>query len=312
MKIAFHSNQLCLRGTEVALFDYAYYNQAYLNNESIIISNKNNPASHPEVIKKFENIFRVFFYEDFKEVEDILDQEHVDIMYMIKAGFNDGLISKKHKTVIHCVFTHYEPHGNVYAYISPWLARHYNNIWVPHMINIPINNISNLRDELNIPQTAIVFGRHGGDGQFDIDFVRQCVYDIARTRSDIYFLFMNTNKFCPDHRQIIHLPGTADMIKKAEFINTGDAMLYGRASGESFGIAIGEFSVFNKPIICPSFARDSFHLETLGNKAIKYSNYQELYKVLTNFKPMPDQNWNCYQEFTPENVITKFKQVFID
>ena len=32
-KIAFHSNQLCLRGTEVALFNYAKYNE--LRNKDI-------------------------------------------------------------------------------------------------------------------------------------------------------------------------------------------------------------------------------------------------------------------------------------
>ena len=40
-KIAFHSNQLCIRGTEVALFDYAHYNETILGNKSYIISDAN-------------------------------------------------------------------------------------------------------------------------------------------------------------------------------------------------------------------------------------------------------------------------------
>jgi hypothetical protein len=39
MKILFHSNQLALRGTEVALYDYAHYNENFLGNESLIVSN---------------------------------------------------------------------------------------------------------------------------------------------------------------------------------------------------------------------------------------------------------------------------------
>ena len=35
VKIAFHDNQLCERGTTVSLYDYAYYNKHYLGNESI-------------------------------------------------------------------------------------------------------------------------------------------------------------------------------------------------------------------------------------------------------------------------------------
>ena len=41
MKIAFHQPHLSERGTTVAMFDYAYYNEVLLNNESIIITQKN-------------------------------------------------------------------------------------------------------------------------------------------------------------------------------------------------------------------------------------------------------------------------------
>ena len=40
IKIAFHDNQLCERGTTVSLYDYAYYNKYYYNtyyNKLIII-----------------------------------------------------------------------------------------------------------------------------------------------------------------------------------------------------------------------------------------------------------------------------------
>ena len=35
VKIAFHDNCLCERGTTTALYDYAYYNKHYLNRLSI-------------------------------------------------------------------------------------------------------------------------------------------------------------------------------------------------------------------------------------------------------------------------------------
>ena len=38
MRIAFHSNQLSERGTEVALYDYAFFNEVGLGNESFIVS----------------------------------------------------------------------------------------------------------------------------------------------------------------------------------------------------------------------------------------------------------------------------------
>ena len=37
-RIAFLSNKLTLRGTEIAMYDYADYNETLLNNKSIIIT----------------------------------------------------------------------------------------------------------------------------------------------------------------------------------------------------------------------------------------------------------------------------------
>ncbi len=36
MKVAFHTNSLSLRGTEIALYDYALHNQTLLGHESVI------------------------------------------------------------------------------------------------------------------------------------------------------------------------------------------------------------------------------------------------------------------------------------
>ena len=40
IKIGFWTNQLCERGSEIALFDYAYYNQKILGNKSYIFYEK--------------------------------------------------------------------------------------------------------------------------------------------------------------------------------------------------------------------------------------------------------------------------------
>lgn len=38
MKIAFLSNKITMRGTEVAMYDYADYNESILGNNSVIIT----------------------------------------------------------------------------------------------------------------------------------------------------------------------------------------------------------------------------------------------------------------------------------
>ena len=314
MKIAFHSNQLCLRGTEVALYDYAKYNEEILGNNSIVVSKHpdTQSATNPEVVSKFKNRFPVYFYRNFNEVDKILDDNTIDVFYAIKAGFNDGIVSKNRKSVNHAVFQYYQPHGNVYAYVSEWLGKRFNSPFVPHIVTLPDIN-DNLRKELSIPEDAIVFGRHGGAETFDINFAKQAVIHVAQMRQDIYFLFLFTNKFTNDSiSNVIYLDGSSDLEYKTKFINTCDAMLHARDAGESFGLSVGEFSIRNKPVITlKNGSRDCAHIEMLGNKGIYYNNRNELQDILFNFKPDNTKDWNAYKQYNPENVMNIFKKVFL-
>jgi Fe-S oxidoreductase len=51
-KIAFHSNQLSIRGTEVALFQYAKYNEEILGNKSVIFTFPNKDMGAFEKFKE--------------------------------------------------------------------------------------------------------------------------------------------------------------------------------------------------------------------------------------------------------------------
>ena len=72
MKILFHENELNYRGTSIALYDYADFNERYLGNESLIIYNKTLPTNHISGIEKFKKRFQVIDYSDFKEVDSII------------------------------------------------------------------------------------------------------------------------------------------------------------------------------------------------------------------------------------------------
>ena len=312
VKIAFWDNQLCERGTTVALYDYAYYNKYLLNNESIIIYNTTRPENDYDVIEKFKKEFEVYGVSNFMYADDILKKTKCDILYIIKAGENEGQISKIIKTVVHCVFNCNQPHGDIYASIAPWVHNNNNKYpYVPHMIKLPDND-NNLRKNLNIPEDATVYGRHGGYEQFDIPYVHNIVYNVAKNFSNIYFIFVNTKKFCPDLPNIIHIDKIIDLNKKVEFINTCDAMMCGRSDGEVFSLSQGEFSFKNKPIITTRIGYEG-DVHLLGNKAIWYDN-TNLYNILISFNRIEAKNydWNAYKEYTPEKVMKKFKEVFID
>jgi hypothetical protein len=313
MKIAFHSNHLSELGSEVAMFDYAYYNQIYLLNQSIIVTKRNVKNNNEKIIEKFSKCFNILFYDNFSEVEKLLDENNVDVFYAIKSGEYDGIISKGRKTVIHAVFKAFQPHGKVYAYVSEWLAKQMNyglNPWVPHMVDLPPCT-DDLRNKLNIPKDKIVFGRYGGYDTFDIPFVHNAVKTILSKRNDIYFLFANTKTFY-EHPNIIYLDIISDMAEKVKFINTCDAMLHARTRGETFGLACGEFSIQNKPIFTYGLSPEKNHLEVLKDKAIVYNSEQGLVNKINNFIPSPDKNWDAYsQNFNPFAVMQKFKTVFL-
>jgi hypothetical protein len=320
VKIAFWDNGLGIRGTSVALYDYAHYNENILKNDSIILYNKLNDSNDTHVVKKFSDRFYVYGVNHWNEVDDILLKHQCDILYVIKSGDSDqygyqvgnkvGQVSKIRKTVVHCVFNCNRPHGDVYASISPFIENAKGFPTVPHMINLP-DLQSDLREKLNIPSNSIVFGRHGGYEQFDIKYVQTTVFKVAKENPNIYFLFVNTKPFCESLPNIIHHDKIVDLDEKTEYINTCDAMLWARGDGETFGLSIGEFSMKNKPVFVTETGQLA-HKFILKNKAIWYSE-NTLYDLLTSFDKtkMLQMDWQAYGEFTPEKVMEQFDKIFI-
>ena len=318
MKVGFLTNKLTLRGTEVAVYDYADYNETILGNESIILTRsfesvRNGFDVDLKAYLKFKKRFSKMLYYDKSSIDNIVINENIDVLYIIKSGNkNDGLITSKCKCVIHCVFELNDKHGDVYAGISQSL----NDIWktkyrvVPHMISIP-DLKEDLRESLNIPSTNIVFGRYGGRETFDIGFAKEVVIQVARENLNYTFLFMNTYPFC-QLKNVIFLEGTEDMVKKRMFINSCDAMIHARERGESFGLSCGEFAVCEKPVITYGLSKERNHLDVLGDKAVIYHNHDELYKLLKEFdKSKYDMKENGYLNYNPENVMKIFKEVFL-
>lgn len=314
MNILFIDNQLGLRGTTVALYDYAYYNKILLNNNSFIGYMNNNPDNNNEVIDKFTKEFDVFVMDKDITLDKIIRDNKIDIAFIMKYGLIDSVCSNLCKTCIQCVFDCSERHGNVYMALSEYVKGYKKEYPVmPHMINIP-DVLGDMRKELDIPEDAVVFGRHGGYEQFDIEYVRRTVREVAEKHREIYFLFVNTLPLdgysLPN---VIYLSQIVDMNDKRRFINTCDGMIWGRSDGETFGLAIGEFSICNKPVIATDCGYRA-HVNILGDKGIWYSNEEELREILVGFDKeyYKNRDNNAFREYTPEKVMDIFKRICID
>ncbi len=316
LKIAFHTNQLCVRGTSVAIYDYAHYNEELLGNESIVLYDKNNRLNREKGIERFKSRFEIFGYGDFSEVDYILEKEKADAAYFMKSGFRDGKQNNYGKCLVHAVFNYNDRHGDKYAYVSDWLSKKASGgkyPFVPYMVHLPFTD-GDMRDELSIPKDAVVFGRHGGSDQFDIDFVWKVVEDISKNNENIYFLFLNTKPFCEKHKNIIHLPAITDLEKKSKFIKSCDAMIHARERGETFGCSIAEFLFLDRPVIASPRGKDGAHKAMLGEAGIWYDNENDLKNILVNFTPMNNSGKyaKLVEEYAPENVMRKFEEVFLN
>lgn len=310
--VAFHSNELNIRGTNVAMYDYAVYNETILGNKSYILSNANSDLS---ALNKFKNRFEVFLYNKFEDTFRFVKEKNIKYVYYIKAGDNDGKEIPETKSLIHAVFSNKDIHGDSYAYVSKWLANKMEmpENYVPHIVNMS-KATKNYRSKLGISDSSIIIGRHGGYTEFDLPFVYTAIYNTLAVRDDIYFLFMNTKSFGQKHKNIIHIQGTYDIQHKSDFINTCDYMIHGRNMGESFGLAISEFLYHDKPVISWNNGNDKNHIEMLGNKGIWYNNEKDLIYVLTNLttnnKPVRYYK-SIVDEFSPVNVMEQFNKVFL-
>lgn len=307
MNILFHSNQLGVRGTEVAMYEYAHYNETLLGNISYIAA----PASSDlSALEKFKGRFgdRVILYNSLAEIE-LSSSYRIDVAYFSKAGYDDGVYFTGIKNIIHVVFDCYDPHGDKYVAISEWLGNKLNIDYLPYIVTLP-DTKENFREYLGFTDQDIVFGRHGGFDQFDVPYLGEVVK--AAADSGYKFLFMNTKPFNYNHPNVLYVEANTDLNVKTSFINTCDAMLHGRTEGESFGLAIGEFLHQNKPIITNLVCRDRNQLHILKDKGFYYTNPNELYTILTSFQKKDYDVKNLIKEFSPEIVMKKFKSLISD
>jgi hypothetical protein len=326
MNIGFFVRHFTERGTEIAVYDYAKYNEEILNNKSYIIcftqetQQKINFRTQRYSYDKFQKRFQIIEIQDINDMASVIRDFNLSFFYTQTYGggndiyqFYNKNIWENCKTIKHCVFDTTYPESDFYISISEFLNQKYNtNIPViPYIVDLPISD-DNLRNELLIPNDAIVYGRHGGFDQFNIDFTCNAIKEYINLDNNCYFLFMNTSKFY-EHPRIIYLDRNIDLNYKVKFINTCDAMIHAREMGETFGLALAEFSIKNKPIITCKCG-DLEHVKILGDKAIIYKSKEELINIFQNIKSIINSrnDWNAHKLYSPEYIMSLFKQYIFD
>jgi glycosyltransferase involved in cell wall biosynthesis len=315
MKILLHTNTLNYRGTTVAVTDYCKYLRNLRGLDPIISYCSSYPqdadmGNVSKVIETLKKDYQVVDYET-GTLDKKLEELKIDLAYFLNSGQKEPLPDVC-KTAVHAVFQFNQPHGDKYAYISKWLSDKMSNgtiPFVPHIVTLP-QSTDNYRKFLNISDDQIVFGRIGGYSTFDIPEVKQYIVNLVNSTNDYVFLFVGTEKFC-EHPNVKFINEIHDLQIKSNFIATCDAMIHARARGESFGLAIAEFLFHNKPVIACALGIDQNHTVMLENSGTLYSSINQLDHIVRNINSIK-QNWSDrVKEFSPENVIQKFEEVFL-
>ena len=312
--MGFYDNSLCERGTTTALYSYAEYAETYFQCKSIIFYNICHHSNDTDVIRQFHNRFLVYGVENFDQIDNIISTNNIKYFYNICGGKpNSTTLVKNCKNLIHAVFD-IEPFGDIYSAVSDYIimkSKHSFLKAIPHMVNLPKHN-DNMRIELNIPSNCFVLGRYGGFNQFDVTTAHNAIQTILQTNNDLFFLFANTAIFY-EHPRIIYLNKIIDPKLKVKFINTCDCMIHARSDGETFGLAIAEFSTLNKPIITCRSLVDNCHIDILGENGIIFDSEESLITILNNIRTIKNskQDWNMYKKYNPFYVMTQFHNVFL-
>lgn len=352
---------VCVRGTASSMYDYADFAERLCGAKTVaIICGFSADASYATSIARFRARFPVVLepkhvkralidsnFSFHKALEDV-SATH---FYAQISGIplKDRMLRPRFDNLpallaLHFVFDARLRWGDSFAKISHGVRG--RTPIVGHIAK-PLPKVQgNLREALRIPAGATVFCSYGGGFTFDLLFVRRTVCELARSselanrtsfQQPLWFLFANHVRFCDStaHPRAIFLPNRRNETEKAMFVNTCDAMLHARASGETFGLAVAEFSLANKPVFvwrphndvmhapvpkhlvacsdheaagCGGVRTDT-HLVSLGSKGLQYSE-ETLATMLQSFDRVgaAHRDWRGYADYSAAKVMRNFSR----
>lgn len=354
VRFALHANQFTERGDSVTLMSIATGLREELGIESIITFPDDARGNSPQRVSEARALgFQLLEYSSRRHLEEIVRKEKLTHNYVISDGSLAGiryssedpsrfrLLDLRHLT--QAVFRRYEPHGDVYAYISDWLygwsqsktTQHLHSrlgerkthvlrpserapliTWVPHIVEPHQGDAKNFRKRHEVPLEARLIGRVGGFDQFSDRAAQKGLMLTLDDNPDTYALAVNT-KFFGYHDRLIYCEAlTREEIW--DFYAACDVLLNGRKMGESFGFSIAEPLSLGKPVVGPGLIRnvrmDQHHIKLLKAPALLYSNARDLKSILEReLKQQTDPQAlkKLVESFSQPRVMKRFAEVFI-
>jgi hypothetical protein len=186
--VAFFVRHFSERGTEVALYNWAHYNETLLGNRSLIVCFSPHAQLHYGLPlftasrSRFENRFKVIEIDAIAEMSSVIAKYGVTHFFTHSAGHSRDLYEFEKRsiwhgcqTIYHAVFPPMARQGStIRCVLGEWLNyRCGKRLPVVPLIVEPHVSAGDFREMLCIPPDAIVIGRHGGYGTFSIDYAKK-------------------------------------------------------------------------------------------------------------------------------------------
>ena len=188
-----------------------------------------------------------------------------------------------------------------------------------HVVRNPIEapySSDNLREELNIPNDAFVFGRIGRDDDNIYDSTNIEAYAKIE-RGNTYFIFVNPSGKCRSDIKRLGIKNakfierTTSEIRLSQFYNSLDVLAHSRKDGECNPANVWEAAAHRKPVISHYGTTYNGHLETIQDSGFvvlpgDIDEYARIMKAFidkeVDYQALSDNAYRQWQKVTPEKM----------
>ena len=207
-----------------------------------------------------------------------------------------------------------------------WMAGHQESE-NHHVVRNPIEapySTENLREELEIPQDAFVFGRIGRDDENIYDATNITAYSKVEN-NNTYFIFVNTsNRSRSDIKRLgiknaKFIERTTSEVRLSQFYNSLNVLAHSRKDGECNPANVWEAAAHRKPVISHYGTTFNGHLETIQDSGFvvlrgDIDEYARIMKAfidgIIDYQTLSDNAYRQWQKVTPELMGNKQLNIY--
>lgn len=256
---------------------------------------------------------------------DIFDETKYDLIQTAKAGPEEYPYFLLKKPIIEFVALEagvdferniaYSFHPSAWQR-KEWLKKGgnpYKSCVIPVPVSEKLTN-ENLREELDIPDDAIVAGYHQRNSDYIYSPIPLNAFSKIESENKYFIILGGSNKYREQAESLnlknirfIEHSGDSKLVSK--FLNTLDIFAHGRYDGETYGTVFAEALMHRLPCLShQSYAGANAHKDTMGPCglwALNENDYVQKLRELYESKDLRDDLSKNARDFAEENYSLK-------